>query len=209
MIQVNKLLVIAGPSCVGKSTLIERLQEGKLPTISRQLKIGDPSLWTFAEWDFAETHGTAHTPTLEISQLVLHYNFLRVLRRDARRRTHEEDPALHILTTSRDITFVTLWSSPDVLALRVKSRFEIGTHTFRDFRTLRRTYHELRQQGFRYRTFLYRLYGNKQKLLERYDAWFAFCLKYNSRAHWIVDNTDNLPALFPLVHFPHIIHPSS
>jgi len=41
--QCDQLLIIAGPTCAGKSTLIDRLREGNLPLISETLHIEHPS----------------------------------------------------------------------------------------------------------------------------------------------------------------------
>ncbi|NQV03403.1 MAG: hypothetical protein HQ542_12205 [Bacteroidia bacterium] len=68
MWKTTELIIIAGPSCVGKSTLINRIQQGEVPNLCDQLGIDDPSMWVYID--------AISLPKLcyPIQRMVLHYD---------------------------------------------------------------------------------------------------------------------------------------
>ena len=107
---MKRLILIAGPSCAGKTTLISSIFAGN-PELKQLLCIIDP-----AEWTSLEARQLDKVDVREINNLVLHYDII------------EQHTALgykHILelfTYYEDITLITLMASPLSLLLRNTNR---------------------------------------------------------------------------------------
>ena len=171
---VNKLIVIAGPSAVGKSFLINRLQSDAFPQFSAQLGITEPALWSVkTALDLEDIH------ELQEDRLIVHYD----LTRPWKRRLHSgymEDQPLTILQAAIEITFITLLATPEILLARFFSRR--GEHPVRGIFRLTSLLKPRHKD-------ITRLYRNPSELLSLYIEWTNFCKKFSPKAHWIVDAT--------------------
>lgn len=108
--RIGHLVVVAGVTSVGKSSLIERL--GGSPELRAQLGIdGDYSVASANDIDAlkAGRHDT----------LVYHYDILRPFDRPL--HSHGRDPAFHLLSSAERVTLVTLANSPATLRERLQS----------------------------------------------------------------------------------------
>jgi hypothetical protein len=180
MIHINRLVVLAGPGCVGKSFLIKRIQERSVPLLSEQLELGDPSLWKYVQAN--RLHEVSES---QIEQLLLHFSLFR--------QCYEKDKALEILHTSEEIIFLTLWATPDILLQRLNQR---KTRLFLSFFKLVGFRSKL--QRLRLKRIWQQWYTDLPELFFQYNKWFEFCDKYKKNKHWIVDVTENVPKLVPL-----------
>jgi len=192
MISVNRLVFFAGPSGIGKTTLIQGLQEGRFPELAEQFELGDPSSWNCIV--------AAHLHRVSSSQMdcvFFHYDLTRPWRGH---RSYEDEQPLGILDRANEITFVTLWATHQAFIQRRRSRQVsrlLKSIKSRNFRKL----------SFQIRLFKkhWQLYKNPSELLLQYDKWFKFSSRYNAKAHWIVNNTENIPQLLPLAQWPDLL----
>ncbi len=172
MVCTNQLILIAGPSCVGKSTLIDRIQDGKVPLLCDQLGLDTALSYTFIS--------ASKLPNLSqsiIKRLVVHYDFYR-------QHTPDGFNYLSELVKKYDtITILTLWTSSEILLLRERSRviqavsLFFFSPRFKRFRSLR------------YRWQRYQFYSDPFKVDSLYDSWFKFLNRHCTARHWLIDST--------------------
>ena len=182
MVYVRSLIVVAGPSCAGKSHFIEDIKANRFPGIAKQLEIATPSMWQHKELGRFRP-----PPESSINRLILHCAFWLF------GPAYQEVDGLEVLRHSDQITFVTLWVHPDSLLQRLKirrTRALLGFGKATDFRTRMQRLKQLRLRE--------QVYRNPSALFSHYRDWFNFCARYNARAHWVVDVTRSKPVLFPL-----------
>lgn len=154
--------------------------------LASQLELGNLSLWKYLA---VEKLVQAHEP--RIHRVICEYDFLG-LRRPKIRQGHDE--MLRFLDTAHEITFITLWAPPDVLTGRLRLRqpalLKFLLKLLKSRHTLRRT----RALLTAIRT-IERLYGDSLKLLLLYETWFQFCGRYDAKAHWLMDTTEQVSRL--------------
>jgi hypothetical protein len=168
----GRVVIIAGPSCVGKTTLIQKLREGKLSDLQKQLNLHDLESWDFLDaWQIADFIWLGHR------NLVLHYDILRLF--DHNIPGYQMDTALHFLWYADQVEMLTLWEFPATLLDRCRRRQR------KNYRNLKKCrvrlffdrHHRLKQK--------IRLYQNSEVLLEWYDKWFDFCMSIPVTGHFV------------------------
>jgi hypothetical protein len=103
---IPHLLVVAGPSCVGKSTFLARLASGDLPTAVRSSLPERATSWPQVEaWELSRWLASRPAGE-EVDGIAVHYDLWRL------RNPHipRPDPELAALTAARAVTVVTLTS---------------------------------------------------------------------------------------------------
>ena len=154
--RIGHLVVVAGPTSSGKSTLIDRLRsDGSLRS---KYGLGDGDLV------FALDQKT-QLPTGPLENVVLHYDLLRPYRRSI--KTYTRDPRCDFFEVADKITVVTLLSAREVLRGRLGANAERAP--WRGSRLSER-HREL-----------YDRYGEPDFLQAWYDRWFAFCDRFADR----------------------------
>jgi SAM-dependent methyltransferase len=154
--RVDHLVVVAGPTSSGKTTLLERLN--KDATLRGKLGMGD------IDWVIPANQRTP-LPVGSIDGLVHHYDILRPHRRSI--KTYARDPRCDFFEVADKITVVTMMSPSDVLRRRmVASRNKAPWRSAR----LSERHHEL-----------YERYGDPEFLQGWYEQWFAFCDRFTDR----------------------------
>jgi len=103
--QVDKLIVIAGPSCSGKSTFIRQLQRGKWPHVEKKLGIEN-----IADWRVGTSVETS------IEKLILHYELTSFI--DNTTQPWNRPAYLSLLESAADLKIVHVWTEPDILVRR-------------------------------------------------------------------------------------------
>jgi hypothetical protein len=166
------LIIIAGPSCVGKSTLIDRIQDGKLPLLCDQLGLDNSLSYTFIS--------ASKLPKLSqsiIKRLVVHYDFYR-------QKTPDGFNYFSELVKKYDtITILTLWTSSEILLLRERSR--VIRAVFLLFISPR--FKRIHSLGYRWQR--YQFYRDPFKVDSLYDRWFKFLNRHCTAPHWLIDST--------------------
>ena len=168
----GRVIIIAGPSCVGKTTLIQKLREGKLPDLQKHLNLHDLESWVFLDaWQVEGFIGLGHR------NLVLHYDILRLL--DYNILGYQMDTALNFLRDVNQVEMLTLWEFSDTLLDRCRRRWRKNFRNLKKFR-LRLFFgrhHRLKQKIY--------LYQNPETLLEWYAKWFDFCMSIPVSDHFV------------------------
>ena len=208
---IGHLVVVAGPTASGTSTLIQHMLDDRLPELNRACSVA-----TFADWQVSSLRNM-DPGDLPRDRCLLDYDLLRPYVRH--RHTFERDPIAHILEGARAITFVTLWATPRSLEERLiaeslgetdpkgasgpaatKRAARRGLAAF-----ARRAWTAISSilRGGRRR----RISRRRVRLLERYrqpgwveewyERWFSFCKTVDSRlvAHFVV-TTDSEGATY-------------
>jgi hypothetical protein len=111
--RIGRLIVIAGPTSSGKSTLIAALREGKAPAIAERLGITGQS-----DWESLNAHEIASDTRAELSTIVMHYDFLARLQRKVQASKHRT--FLDVARCARELVVLTLWTEPQ----RLQQQFE-------------------------------------------------------------------------------------
>jgi predicted kinase len=190
---VNKSIIISGPTGSGKSTLIGKLKENAIPLISEQLGLENTSSWVYIMNEFKipnllESH---------VDKLLFHYDFLQPLARK-QIQNYEEDECLGVLFNSDKITFVTLWTQPEILLERIKlKRKQILNENLNPQGCIKFLKSKNKAQILSKLLTRYILLGptkiedlyNSPFVYDTYEKWFDFCSSLNGSENWIVDNS--------------------
>ena len=167
--RINHLVVVAGPTSSGKSTLIKAMMSNQLPELAASLGIENVKGWLATD-----ANAVAELIDRDVDGLILHYDFLMPYRR--RTRSYYDDKAFHLLEAAREVSFVTLWTPPP----RLERQLLKG---------------ELRSpQRRRKDRHLLHIYRQPSEVLKFYHDWFEFCGSRGSKMnkHIIVEFDRNL-----------------
>jgi SAM-dependent methyltransferase len=154
--RIRHLLVVAGPTSSGKSTLIDRLRSDTALRSQFGLGGGDPV--------FALDQKTP-LPTGPLDEVVLHYDVLRPYRRSI--KTYARDPRCDFLEAADRITFITLMSPAHVLRRRLGAN---GAGSLWRGKRMSRRHRDL-----------YDRYDEPAFLEGWYAQWFEFCGRFADR----------------------------
>jgi hypothetical protein len=170
--QIEHVVMIAGPSCVGKSTLIDALLAGGMADVAR--KIGMQSGRAYKLFHATESERLEYE---ECDAVLLHYE----LTRKEFITLGEKDEALASLSRASRVSFLTLWEAPEEVERRlyVKVRRLIAME-LRSLR-IRRAWRVLRR--FRLRK---RFFSDPAQMWELYLQWFDFTATFTQSPHWVL-----------------------
>ncbi|MGV6806565.1 MAG: hypothetical protein ACWA5K_01510 [bacterium] len=118
MATAGELIILAAPSCCGKSRFLNQLFDGKLNCLADVLKLRTP-ISDYAQMTPKEVSelGDQH-----ISRLFLHYAIPTLALNNGNLRKLAEDSRLDILKHSGKITVITMLASRQVLSDRLQRR---------------------------------------------------------------------------------------
>jgi len=159
--RIDNLVIIAGPTSAGKTTLIDNLTSGKEPEVADHLGIKDIN-----EWETLDMNGIAQDSRTHLSRVIMHHDFLTRLKWNAEHSQMIE--FLDIVTSAKRVTILTLWTEPHQLLAQFEEN-EIGEYK-RQHGTLPKNKKTLRLQ---------KDYEDPQKIIDYYKAWFAFSKTLN------------------------------
>ena len=171
--KIQQLLVVSGPTSIGKSTFIKKLMKNELGEVSKSLEMEDPSAWVMSSPILIKKNlkDAFH------QKMIFHYDFLRPYQRSA--RVPKRDDALEIVDTADHVVFLTLWCPSNMLRDRLK-RGELDPNTVNGVYKGRERYLQL-----------YEEYKDPQKIYGHYQNWFEFTSSKNGR-HVMASLTDTL-----------------
>jgi hypothetical protein len=158
---IRSLTVLAGPTAVGKTRLLEslavdrRLRERlSMPTIAPVLTAGE-----FLQLDSSGP----------FDALILHYDILRPHHKGY--GSHAADPGMAVLGGAEAISFFTLRTSPDRLAAQLDVRIACHEEPPKKLRRLRP------------------LYDDDRFVTDWYERWFGFVGQFRAvtTANYLVD----------------------
>jgi len=176
---LDRVIVIAGPSCVGKSTLIDALRRGEHPRLAAALGLHDPKAWVFQN---ARRTARAAIETAA-RNLVLHYDIVRPAMEPSI-AGYADDPGLAPMLEARELCVCTIWGKGDLL--RARAAFKSRRRARIDSTAL----HSPRQWWLRNRRMstLRSWYRNDVFVLGLYDQWFAFVGSVSPGARQLIVN---------------------
>jgi SAM-dependent methyltransferase len=152
--RIGRLLVVAGPTAAGKSTLIERLASGALPEVAARIGLDTPRNWqVIGDRETLRKFSAPH-----VDRLILHYDFARPLYTST---PFERDAALELLGSADAATIVTVWTEP----ARLRRQLEAG-----ELREVRPGTFE----GSRRHLRIWKDYHDADRVVDLYRAWLAF-----------------------------------
>jgi hypothetical protein len=193
MIRIAELVIVAGPTCVGKTTLLARLRNGELPTLASSLGLDAGSDSVFL--DAVQVEGPMRRRKPErLERLVLHYDTCRPARLGL--ADFVRDPVLDLLGEARRVAIVTLWATADELYRRTVERRERSLRGWKRLAASRTQVAEWAR--------LELLYQERRQVLEHYESWLRFCTRYDAASHGYISGMERNPLLadrFPFFAF--------
>jgi GTPase SAR1 family protein len=190
------LILVAGPSAAGKTTLIRQLRRGRLPELAARLDMDDFHLWHY-------TTGENGPPPPDARRIFLDYNASQCYREGT---PYQEDPRLHVVKQAQQVWFVTVWTPPDRLGRQYladhlrrahPTGYKLGKRLgYALPRRMRRrvtaglldstirSRHRARLLGSYREPFTRQfdnLYADPRKVVTLYRNWLAFCRLHQAR----------------------------
>jgi len=154
--RIEDLIVIAGPTSSGKSTLIDRLRGGEEPDLARYLGLDDPvSIPAYNAFDLIEPR----PPQLE--QLIFHYDLMRPFQRSA--HVHGRDEALDILGSGRRVRVLTIYIPPQQLRAQLEQAVITPKTRRGKFR------------GNSRKAAIHKMYADSDRVHGWYQDFFTYC----------------------------------
>ena len=170
---IPQLVVVGGPSCVGKSTLLDRLARGEMPCLAESIGLsGAPELTIVHA---AELKTRRQWPAA--GPVLLHYELTRTRFLQG---WAAADNALALLRRANRLDFLTLWEQPDEMHRRFEAKFKNAIVA--DLRRLRlgRASRVLRRYRLRRPYFV-----DRDKMWKLYCQWFEVCDAFEASRHWV------------------------
>jgi len=170
------LLVIAGPSGIGKNLLMEKITSGSVPALPVEVKIPEPRIWMLAH-----SRRLHEIPRCDVENMMLHYDLLQG-------PEFESDISLQLLNTADALFFLTLRAPREIILqhlARRKAALYKSLYTSKPFgRRINILIRLLRTQAGML------VYPGGKKITELYTSWFTFCRKHPFKGHWIAIPAD-------------------
>ena len=195
---VKRLILVAAPSCCGKTTFIKQLREGKLKNIEKKIDVPDFENWLFRDIYLHEKEVLALGNSQQCD-LVLHYTIPYPALKYILRNGYDRKARLTIMQGADEITFLTLYANTPTLLNRielrrqhVKNRRRQGIVPIYKYQRTMRTLKRLEK-----------IYATPNKLISMYRNWFDHCSKIELKNHFLI-NVENTPRLDTLSNWPRI-----
>lgn len=180
MPKVGELILLAAPSCCGKTRFLGELFAGQLHHVLTAMKIETPidSYQSVIPKEIADID-SSHVP-----RMILHYALPTIALNEGSLQNLEDDPRLDIVNHSERVTVLTLVTSPGILTSRLLARNK--AHRIFILTNLSKFFRERRRLAK-----LKQLYADPGNITVAYDAWFAYCNSLPNLAdQWLVTADD-------------------
>lgn len=112
MSEIEQLIIIAAPSCAGKSYLIKKIQQNDCPLLCKQLGIAIPS-----SWDVVEIQRLKRITQPVMERLIIHYDLYSQYSQNHGFKHLDE-----LIRQSGKVVVLTLKVSQDLLIQRADTR---------------------------------------------------------------------------------------
>jgi hypothetical protein len=174
--QVERLVILGGPSCIGKSFLLSQIRSGNLRDVCSALRI-DADTPTMEAGDLPKIEG-------QYPRMILHYDFVRQMRGGLVR------VLANAFASAEEVSYVTLVASAPTLRHRVHQRLRQHLRG-----TVRGSWPAL-YYGARFLPAL-PIYYSPTRLHMLYQRWYDFIAAHPGE-HWELDVTDQETLMRPL-----------
>lgn len=173
MNDIQHLIILSGPSCSGKTTLINKIKSKKLPLICQQLDIKDPDLYIDLIYkDFLKIRQSLPQNS------ILHYD---VCEHNLHFKEHNYLQLL--IAKSQKVDIITLYITPKVLQQRMRWRLVKRTCIlFLKPKKYPQIIY-LKENNNKYQLY----YRQTNKLSDMYNNWFTFCQNFGEINHWCIE----------------------
>lgn len=178
--RVANLIVVAGPSCCGKSVFLQKLATGELPELQSRLGLDE-----FHSWLTIAANNVPNVSAESVDRMILHYALPCLQSYEHRFVGYETDPQLSALRAAGNISFVTLYTDAATLSKRAGKRLLSWRL---NIPKLLSNPSEHRRRS-RYLARLRSLYSKPENFYPTYAQWFEFCRSFGTERAWIVDAT--------------------
>ena len=172
---IDRLIVIAAPSCCGKSVFIAHLASGSIPQIAASIGVDDVPGWTISDAMFL-----ARIPEEHLARLIVAYAIPVHEIVSGRFVDPSSDRRLDIVSRARETVFVTLLASSASLSSRLRQR---------EHQNLMRIFLNPRHffKARRHTERLKPIYRDPLKLQTAYDWWFQYVASTPSKNAWVIN----------------------
>jgi hypothetical protein len=172
---IGQLVLVAAPSCCGKTLFLSQLLDGALPEVASAIGVTNGE-----EWRVSDAMHWARLKDEKIDRLIVAYAIPTYAVVSADPQKPHVDPRLEIVSSAAQTTFVTLVASSTSLTARLKQRYRMRLRQIL-----------LRPRGFiRRHQFVQRLlpiYRDPQKMRIVYEWWFRYVDSTPNLGSWVVD----------------------
>lgn len=205
MTSINRIILIAAPSCCGKSTLISKLVDNGLDSIAQELRMGDPSDWTYVDAFYFRKNTLTRLAGRGASNVVVHWTIPRPglkigLRNLLLFNAYDKKDRIDVLRAAQEISVVTLFNSRDNLIRHVQFR----SKRIRELREKRQDGVFLSMGKILAARSLSKFYSRRENMIPMYEKWFGFCETLNPREEFLVDLSASQTTLMPQSQWPDI-----
>lgn len=203
---IERLIIVAGPTCCGKTRLINYLRAGKLKEIQKKLEIENFQAWSFQDayyLNYKKLNELLEVPELK---LLMHWTIplpriLIFLRNIALFGSYDRRARIRLLKSVKYIDILTLFADAASLTKRVNLRKEIVLKEVKKSKIfyLKKKYKLYNKQVVE------KFYSDPKRYLGIYKKWFNYLeknLKINN--HYLVELNDE-PILRKIEEWPEIV----
>lgn len=178
----NRLLIVAGASCTGKTSLIQALKCGEYRELLSELGLEDRSVWTYLSNSKFQSQVRIDSSVLSDKKvLLLHYDLFAHFRDDSRYPRIRK-----LLKRFEHIDVLTLYAKPSSLFKRSRTRF--WSQVLQAFRSPL-------SKGLKINRFVRQLserrgaYTDDSHLLKLYEKWFNELEDQRVTNHWLLESS--------------------
>jgi len=170
VIKSNKLLIVTGPSCAGKSTLIYRILRGECQKLCNQLELGNPLNWQLI------IGGNLGNLDSNKGQFIDRLMFHKVINTTSKNNKFEIFQEL--ILRSEQVTVLTLCPPADVVFWRMVERMKNDLQIQYLMKGRLRLVNKLKKLWH---------YRNQGNMLVGYERWFSFLEEVGIERSWLIN----------------------
>jgi len=188
MTGIKRIILVAAPSCCGKSTFIDSLVDNGIEEIAQGLRMGNPADWTYVDAYYFGKNTLAQLAGMGASNVVIHWTIPRrslkvTLRNVFLLNAYDKKERIAVLHAAREVSVVTLFNSSENLLRNLQFR----TKRIRELREQKHDSFLLYFEKILNIRSLKKLYSKRENLIPMYEKWFGFCETLHARERFLID----------------------
>lgn len=180
MYHVNKLIIISGTGCVGKSFLLKKIFKGECPELCKQLGLDDR-----CTWQYKQAYELSDANSEVIDRLIVHYDYFSHYSSHCKFKYLKE-----LINNSKSVIVLTLYVPHKILIQRITLRI-IRRSIWLGIRFLIPYKDNVKVSKKRFLSICKlcrkrKIYMDGYSLFELHKKWFNFVDEYDIMSHWIL-----------------------